>query len=43
MGENRYASLKNNFPERAEALYEKNIADAKARYAKYHKMADDSQ
>jgi pyruvate-ferredoxin/flavodoxin oxidoreductase len=41
MGEDRYASLKNNFPERAEALYEKNIASAKARYAKYRKMAED--
>ena len=41
MGENRYASLKNNFPERADVLYEKNIADAKARYAKYRKMAED--
>ncbi|BAL00085.1 pyruvate-ferredoxin (flavodoxin) oxidoreductase [Oscillibacter valericigenes Sjm18-20] len=40
MGENRYASLKNNFPERAEALYAKHIADAKARYAKYRKMAE---
>ena len=40
MGENRYASLKNNFPERAEALYAKNITDAKSRYAKYRKMAE---
>ena len=43
MGENRYASLKNNFPERADALYEKNIADAKARYAKYRKLAEDCE
>lgn len=43
MGENRYASLKNNFPGRADALYEKNIADAKARYAKYRRMAEDSE
>ncbi|MET0017068.1 pyruvate:ferredoxin (flavodoxin) oxidoreductase [Oscillibacter sp.] len=43
MGENRYASLKNNFPERADALYEKNIADAKARYAKYRRMAQDTE
>lgn len=43
MGENRYASLKNNFPERADALYEKNVADAKARYAKYRRMAQDTE
>jgi pyruvate-ferredoxin/flavodoxin oxidoreductase len=43
MGENRYASLKNNFPERADALYEKNIADAKARYARYRKMARNAE
>ena len=30
MGENRFASLKNNFPERADALYQKEIADVKA-------------
>ena len=41
MGENRFASLKNNFPERADALYEKEIADVKARYEKYRKMAED--
>ena len=41
MGENRYASLKNNFPEKADALYEKTVAGAKARYAKYRKMAED--
>ena len=40
MGENRFASLKNNFPDRADALYEKAIADIKARYAKYRRMAD---
>lgn len=39
-GENRFASLQNNFPEKAEALYAKNVADAKARYAKYKKMAE---
>ena len=39
MGENRFASLKNNFPEKADALYAKEIADVKARYAKYKKMA----
>ena len=41
MGENRFASLKNNFPEKADALYAKEIADVKARYAKYKKMAQD--
>ncbi len=40
MGENRFASLKNNFPERADALYAKEVADVKARYAKYRKMAE---
>ena len=40
MGENRFASLKNNFPEKADALYAKEIADVKARYAKYKKLAD---
>ena len=42
MGENRFASLKNNFPEKADALYAKEIADVKARYAKYKKMAADN-
>ena len=41
MGENRFASLKNNFPERADALYQKEIADVKARSQKYRKMAED--
>ena len=41
MGENRFASLKNNFPERANALYEKEIENLKARYEKYRKMAED--
>jgi len=40
-GENRYASLQNNFPEKSEALYEQTIKDAKARYAKYRKLAED--
>lgn len=35
----RQASLKNNFPEKADALYQKEIADVKARYAKYKKLA----
>ena len=39
-GENRYASLKINFPDRAEQLYQKTIQDAKDRYAKYRKMAE---
>ena len=41
MGENRFASLKNNFPDRAEALYQEEIANLKARYARYRKMADE--
>ena len=41
MGENRFASLKNNFPERADALYEKEVENLKARYEKYRKMAED--
>ena len=41
MGENRFASLKNNFPERAEELYQQEIAELKARYARYRKMADE--
>ena len=40
MGENRFASLKNNFPAKADALYEKAISDIKARYAKYRKLAE---
>ena len=39
-GENRYASLRINFPERAERLYEKTIRDAKERYEKYRKLAE---
>ena len=42
MGENRFASLKNNFPEKADALYQKEISDVKARYNKYRKMADEA-
>ena len=35
MGENRFASLKNNFPEkRRRPLSAKEITDVKARYAK---------
>ena len=40
-GENRYASLRNNFPEKADALYEMTVESAKARYAKYRKLAED--
>ena len=40
MGENRFASLKNNFPDRAEALYQKAMADVKSRYARYKKLAE---
>ena len=40
MGENRFASLKNNFPDRADALYAKEIADVKSRYERYRKMAE---
>ena len=40
-GENRYASLQINFPDRAQRLYEKTAQDAKDRYAKYRKMAED--
>ena len=42
MGENRFASLKNNFPAKADALYAKEVADVKARYAKYRRMADET-
>ena len=38
--ENRFTSLKNNFPEKAGALSQKEIADVKARYNKYKKMTD---
>jgi len=39
MGENRYASLKLPFPEKAEALYNKAASDAKERYEGYVKLA----
>jgi len=39
-GEHRYSSLKISFPDRAEHLYDKTIEEAKERYAKYRKMAD---
>ena len=39
MGENRYASLKLSFPEKAEALYAKAANDAKERYEGYVKLS----
>ena len=39
MGENRYASLKLSFPEKADALYHKAANDAKERYEGYVKLA----
>ena len=39
MGENRYASLKLSFPEKADALYAKAAGDAKERYESYVKLA----
>ena len=39
MGENRFASLKNNFPDNAEALYAEEVENVKARYARYKRMA----
>ncbi len=41
MGENRFASLKNNFPGRADAQYAQEVANVKARYEKYRKLAQD--
>ena len=41
MGENRFASLKNLFPERADELYAKEAAALKARYEKYRRLAAD--
>ncbi len=38
-GEVRYSSLKRNFPEAAEALFEKTQRDAEARYAGYKALA----
>ena len=39
-GETRYASLKKTKPQIAEELFAQNEADAKARYAKYKKLAE---
>ena len=41
MGENRFASLKNNFPGKADALYERAVEDVKARCARYKRMAEE--
>ena len=41
MGENRFASLKNNFPGKADAFYEKAVVDVKARCARYKKLAEE--
>jgi pyruvate-ferredoxin/flavodoxin oxidoreductase len=40
MGENRYASLKLSFPEKADRLYAQAAADAKDRYETYKKLAE---
>ncbi len=40
MSENRYASLKLSFPEKADMLYEKAEADARARYQSYVTLAN---
>ncbi|MCH4072106.1 pyruvate:ferredoxin (flavodoxin) oxidoreductase [Pseudoramibacter sp.] len=40
MGENRYASLKLSFPEKAQQLYDKAERDAKERYQNYLKLAN---
>ncbi len=40
MSEQRYSSLANNLPERAENLYNKNIKESISRYERYKKMAE---
>ena len=40
LSEVRYSSLKRQFPERAEMLYEKAEADAKARRSNYTRLAN---
>jgi pyruvate-ferredoxin/flavodoxin oxidoreductase len=40
MGEVRYSSLTQTFPDRAEKLFEKAAMDAKERYETYKKLAD---
>jgi pyruvate-ferredoxin/flavodoxin oxidoreductase len=39
-GENRYLSLSNAFPEKAQRLYNKAVRDAQERYARYRKLAE---
>ncbi|MCI5956624.1 MAG: hypothetical protein MRZ54_06550, partial [Clostridiales bacterium] len=39
-GEVRYASLAKMFPDVAQGLFEKNEADAMAKYAKYKSLAE---
>ena len=41
MGQNRYASLKLSFPEKADELYAKAARDAKERFETYQKLASD--
>ena len=40
MGQNRYASLKRSFPEKAQELYNKATQDAQERYSGYRRLAD---
>ncbi len=40
LGQNRYASLRLSFPDRAEALYQKAEQDAKERLASYRSLAE---
>ncbi len=40
MGQNRYASLKLSFPEKAQELYDKATQDAQERYSGYRRLAD---
>ncbi len=37
MGENRFASLQEQLPDKADALYAKEVEDVKARYERYKK------
>ena len=41
LGQNRYASLKLSFPEKAEELYAKAARDAKERFEGYQSLAKD--
>jgi len=41
LGQNRYASLKLSFPEKAEELYAKAKRDAQERLASYQRLAKD--